>query len=260
MMGNSLKIYWVNFIVIGLVLSFLYVLPALAQPTSLRQFRGSKQLIQVRIEEATKITSEIEKDKSNLTLYKKRLFLNGELLVLSEDTDDWNIYADKYEADLSNIIELEKTARNYDARGRFLIARLNHLSVANVSDLYPHNRYIDMAASDFLNAIQLTAPQLRQTYYSNLNLLYRFRPQKLISAPNFSKWKALIPYELVRKDFDLSVKYGQLALEGVPNSDLLRDLKKQLVITYLSNADVAARLGDSATALKFTQAAQKYRE
>ena len=243
------------------MLSCLFVLPILAQPTSLRGFRGNNQLIQNRIEEAAKITSRIEKDKSNVTLYKKRLFLYGELLVLNDDPTIQNTYADRYEADFSNIIELEKTEQNYYQRGGYITTKLNNLSVKNISDLYPRNSYVDLAAADFLKALELTSdPQKRQSYYTNLSIIYSTRPQRLVAAPDFPNWHNEIPLELVKKDFEMSIKFSQLALKAGARLPFIETLKQNLVAAYLVNAETATKLGDSATALKFTQAVQKYRK
>jgi hypothetical protein len=264
MIGRSLNIYRIEFVVIALMLVFLCVLPSIAQPTSLRDFKapGRQRMTQERLKELEQINVQIENDKSNVSLYKKRLQIYGDLGELNYDVPNfWDNYRDKYEADLSKIIALEKTAGNYYQRGAYITEKLRRLSVKNVSDIYPHNSYVDAATSDFLKALRLTPdPQEIQNYYTNLSVIYSTRPKLLVSAPDFPKWKDKIPLKLVQKDFELSIKYSRLALEAGASLPFIDTLKKNLAATYLTNAETATKLGDSATSLKFTQAAEKYRE
>lgn len=270
MTGNLLNFHRVNFVIIGLLLSFLYVLPVAAQPTTLSEFHpaGRKQMTEARLERVNEITEQIKNQNSNTALYQKRVQLYGELLQLNFDNKDWFIYADKYERDLSRLIELEGTAEDYYRRGNWFVSRLIYSTPLypypapnKISELYPHNRYADAAVSDFLKALQLTSdPQQIQSCYTNLSIIYSTRPHLLASASDFSKWKDKIPLKLVQKDFEMSIKYSQLALEAGASLPFTDTLKKNLVSTYLTNAETATKLGDSATALKFTQAAQKYRQ
>ncbi|MGI9037085.1 MAG: hypothetical protein ACR2GD_13750 [Pyrinomonadaceae bacterium] len=269
MRGNSLNVYRANFIVITFMLAFLCVLPIMAQPTSLRSFPLTARMKMTwdRLKELEQINSQIENNKSNVSLYKKRLQIYGELLELTSDNNR-NTYADKYEADLSYITELEKTSEAYFKRGNWFLSRFIYNASdsayslpSKISELYPHNSYFDKATADFLKAIQLTSdPHNLQAIYTNLSIIYRARPQLLVSAPDFPKWKDEIPLKLVRQDLEMSIKYQELAIKAGANLPYIKELKHSLVATYLSNAEVAEKLGDSATALKYTQAAQKYRE
>lgn len=55
-----------------------------------------------------KLTERIRKDDRNVALYRKRLHLYSYyLLRINFDNSDWELYANKAEADLSRIIELE---------------------------------------------------------------------------------------------------------------------------------------------------------
>lgn len=267
-MNNLFNVYWTKLGLVGLILAFLYVLPVVAQPTTLSEFHpaGRKQMTEARLERVNEITERIKNQNSNTALYQKRVQLYGELLQLNFDNKDWFIYADKYERDLSRLIELDGAAESYYRRGDWLSSRLRYSiplypypAPNKISELYPHNRYADAAASDFLKALRLTSdPQQMQSYYTNLSIIYNTRPHLLASASDFPKWKDKIPLKLVQKDFEMSIKYSHLALEAGASLPFTDTLKKNLVSTYLTNAETAAKLGDSATALKFTQASQKY--
>lgn len=267
MIGRSLNIYRIKFVVMASVLVFLCVLSTVAQPTSLRQSR-SKQMTQKRLEKIDEITKQIRNNSSNIALYKERSEIYRELLELNFDNNDWFVYADKLESDLSRLVDLEGTAEDYYRRGDWLVSRLLYSTPLypypapnKISELYPDNRYVDAAASDFLKALRLTSdPQEIQSYYTNLSIIYSTRPRLVVSAPDFPKWKDKIPIKLIQKDFEMSIKYSQLALEAGESLPFTDTLKKNLVSTYLTNAETATKLGDSATALKFTQAAQKYRQ
>lgn len=271
MINNLFSVRRISFAVIGLILSYLCVSPALAQPTRPRPrpipYQERMEMANRSIKELDQISSQIENDKPDVSLYKKRLEIYAKLRGLYfDDNDKWKIYDERYEADLSRVIELEQTAQNYLNRGQWFISRFaysgSHYPLPNkISDLYPHNNYFDKSIADILKAAQLTsASDTLEMIYNELSFRYRLRPLMLLSVPDFPKWKDEIPLELVRQDLNLSIKYSELALKDgakLPHSQVS---KTNLLWTYEASAEIATKLGDSATALKFTQTAQKYRE
>lgn len=265
---NLLNFHRVNFIVIGLFLSFLYALPTLAQPTRPRPipYQMRMEFTRADIKELEQVSSQIENDKSNVALYKKRLEIYDRLRKdYFDDVDTWRDYDNKYGADLSRIIGLERTAENYLNRGKWFFMKIAFLGPYypppnKVSELYPRNIYVDKASADFLKAVQLTSdPKTLSEIYGALSSTYLTRAQALAFAPDFPKWKDEIPLELVRQDLDSAIKYSQLALKVGSKLSDSKAFEDSLRTAYLASAQVAAKSGDSETSLKFTQAAQKYR-
>lgn len=213
-----------------------------------------------RLEEVEKLTWNIKKNDKNIALYKTRIEFYQDLMELNFDNNDWTIYADKFEADLSRLIELDGTPHNYSWRGSWFTERFRRFPpISKTAELYPRNRYFDNAASDYLKAAQLnSAPTNLISVYTNLGELYALRPQKLLPDANLQKWRAKFPFKLVLSDFDKAVKYRQKALEigsKMPYADVL---KSNLAGTYKISADTASRLGDYETALKLYREGQNY--
>ena len=86
---NLLSTYRIQFLVIALMLISLCVLPTIAQPTSLRDFKspGRKQMTQKRLVKIDEITKQVRNDPSNVALYKERSQIYGELLQLNFDNN-----------------------------------------------------------------------------------------------------------------------------------------------------------------------------
>lgn len=242
-----------------LILIFCFVLSIAAQPGDIDKLSPfeRKRLTQNTQNRVDLLSGQIKKDDRNVVLYKERLRLYSFLLELNFDNSDWEIYADKYEADLSRIIELEKTGEKYGWRGGFLQQRLYRSPPPKkITELYPHNRYFDKAESDFTEAIRLTSdPEQLQTVYSVLSGLYTLRPQKLVSAPNFPEWRDKVRLKPVLDDFDAAIKSSKKALEFEPKSE---GLQSNLVAIYMTNADTAVELGAFRVALEFYDAGQSY--
>ncbi|HQU83313.1 MAG TPA: hypothetical protein PKY59_09325 [Pyrinomonadaceae bacterium] len=239
-----------------------FVLTSFAQPTSLREFNApSRQLMtegtQIKIDA---LTEQIEKDRNNVALYRKRLRLYFDLIELNFDNRNWTIYADKSEADLSLIIELEETPENYLARANWLSERLRRSPPAErVVELYPDNQYFNKAAADYLKAIQLDSDSKNLvSVYTNLSGLYVIRPYKLAASPNFQARRTKIPLKLVRNDFDNSIKYGQLALEISAKMSSADVLRENLATTFMLNINTAVKLKDFQTALGFYESGKNF--
>jgi len=246
---------------------FSFIVTVSAQPTSYRDFSPSQRRTmtldtQGRVD---KLSQQIQSDKSSVALYKERRDLYYNLLQLNFDNSSWEMYASKFEADLSRIIKLEETAENYSRRGNWLLARLiytypfHYASPPKLSELYPHNRYVDGAATDYLEAAKRTSDPLELlSIYTNLRHLYETRPQKLVTAPDFPKWRSKIQLKLILDDFDKSIKYGLKAVEiddKISDSDTVRAL---LAGTYKLNGDAAVKLEAYQTALELYEAGKKY--
>lgn len=263
-LNNAVKAGLRNIAAICLALAcvLFFASSAVGQPTSLRDFTPSQRraMTEDKLEKAANLTERIKKDSRNVALYRERLQFYQDLMELNFDNRDSLLYADKFEADLSRLVELEETADNYIWRGNWFSERLRRLPpTSKIAGLYPLNQYVDKAASDYLKAIQLiSAPTNLISAYANLSELYTTRPQKLLPDADFQKWRAEIPFKLVLSDFDNAIKYRRKALEagaGLSYADLL---KANLAGTYKKNADTASRLGDYETALKLYQAGQNY--
>lgn len=245
-----------------LVCALCFIPPIAAQPTGLRDFNPpSRKLMtgetQKKVDE---LSERIIKDNRDTALYRERLRLFQNLMELNFDNNDWTVYADKFEADLSRIIELDETAENYLSRGNWFSERLRRSQPPEkIAELYPDNQYVDKAVSDYLKAIQLDSnPKNLVSVYTNLGGLYGIRPQKLVTAPNFQTWRTEIPLKLVENDLDNAVNYCLKAVEigaKLPYADVLRE---NLATTYMINMDAAVKLKAYQTALKFYEAGKIY--
>lgn len=263
-LSNLNKVNLRNWTAICFVLVCLvcFISQIAAQPTSFRNFSPNqrKGMTQGFLEDVEKLTRRIEKDNQNIAFYKERLQFYKNLLELNFDNSDWLVYADKLEADLSRIIELEETADNYVWRGNWFSERLRRSPPSEkISELYPINKYFDKAVSDYLKASRLNSePQKLTSIYNNLSELYSLRPQKLVLSADFRTGQSEIPLKLVLNDFDASIRYRREAFESgykLPYADLL---KTSLAGTYKTNADTAFELGEYKTALNFYEAGQNY--
>lgn len=239
-----------------------FVAPCAAQPTSIRDFNPSQRraLMEDRLEKTANLTGRIIKDNRNVALYRERLRLYYDLFELNFDNGSSTVYADKFEADLSRIIELEETPENYLARAEWLGERLRRSPPPEkIAGLYPANRYFDKAVSDYLKASRLdSSPQNLVGVYKNLSGLYAARPQKLVSSPSFPAWRARIPLKLVRNDFANAVKFGLKALNSGTTMPYAGLLKESLAATYRMNIDAAVKFGDYQTALEFYESGKNY--
>jgi tetratricopeptide (TPR) repeat protein len=250
-----------------LISVFSFIVPVAAQPNMLRLYDADqrKAMTLETQERVDKLTRQIQNDKRNVALYKKRLEFYHNLLELNFDNSSWEIYANKFEADLSRIIRLEGTAENYSWRANLRQTRLLysypfHFSPPkNLSELYPHNRFVDGATADYMEVLKRTSVPLEiESVYTNLRYLYSMRPQILVMSPNFPKWRSKIRLKLVFDDFDKSIKYGLKAVEiddKISDSDTVRAL---LAGTYKLNGDAAVKLGTYQIALELYEAGKKY--
>lgn len=261
--NNSHHNYFFKLFAIGLFLGYICVSSIVAQPTSSREFPpiSRKAMTQDHLEKISKITSQINNDKSNLELYRERLKSYSELLELNFDNETWILFANNYEADLSKIIELDQTAENYHHRGNFLTRRLNESTMIKaISDLYPSNQFVDKATRDFFKATKLnSSPKNLQGIYTSLSILYLSRPQNLVAPSNLSKWRDKVVFKWVKADLDNSIKYSQLALQAGSPLPFAETLKSNLYATYLLTAEIASKLGEKDTAQKYMEAAEKYK-
>lgn len=267
---NSVKIILENSAAICFVLAgvFSLISPIIAQPTSFRDYAPGvrKYYSQEHQEEIDKLTQRIKSDNRNVALYKARIQLYTELLELNFDNSNWTVYADKLEADLSRLVELEGTAEAFLWRGGWLQSRLLysfpiHFSQPpkKLTELYPHNRYIDGATSDYMEALRRISDSAElQSVYTNLSILYSTRPQKLVSAPNFPKWRKRVRLKLILADFDNAIKYSRKALEVGAKLPYADGLKQNLAGTYQTSAEVAFKLGADKTAVGFYEEGQNY--
>lgn len=238
------------------------IFQAAAQPTIFRSYNPNarKGMTQRFLEDVDKITVLIEKDSRNVALYKQRAQFYKNLLELNFDNNDEIIYADKFEADLLRIIDLEKTARNYAWGGSWFSYRLKESPPPEkIGELYPSNQYLDKAVSNFLNSIRLDSkPDNVSGTYGQLSELYRTRPQKLLSSPNFHQWQSKIPLKLVINDLDNSITHRRKSFEIGAEFPAADQLKALLSETYRTNAETAFKLGEYKTALNFYEAGQKF--
>jgi|GEM_PF-2976255 len=239
---------------------FFSIVTIVAQPTSLRHFSPyEREMMTLETQERVdKLTQQIRHDKSNIALYKERLRLYYNLIELNYDNNDWELYADKFEADLSHIIQLEGTAEAFKERGSFVTERIRRSQPPKeITELYPRNRYIDQSASDYLEAIRRTSdPLMLVSIYTALSDLYTLRPQKLVSAPNFPKWRNRIQLKPILNDFEIAVKYIRKALEIGAKQPYANVLTGNLIEIYVRNADTAFKLEAYQIALELNEVCQ----
>lgn len=249
-------------ICLAIVCAVCFILPALAQPTSFRNYSPEtrKRMTQETLLEVAGLTAQIKKDSRNPALYNERLRFYGKLLELNFDNGERQIYADRYEADLSRIIEIERTAENFIRRGDFLSEELRLAAPPEkFTELYPSNRYVDRAASDYMEALRLRSnARATENIYTALGYLYSSRPQKLVSTPNFPKWRNEIQLKLVFDDFAASIKYARQALEIGNKSTHADVLRGNLMAAYMIDADSAVKLEAYQTALELYEEGQNY--
>ena len=209
-------------------------------------------MTQSTLGEVKEISQRIKQNPENIALYKERRNLYSDLLELNFDNASWDTFADKYEADLSRIIQLERTPENLLWRAGFLQSRIFRLRTPQgLTELYPRNRFFDQAAADYEEALKLdSSPQLQERIYSELGGLYTTRSQKLASAPNAKKWLSEVTKKLIIDDILKAIEFSRKALEISGQAEVERE---NLAAIYMTNTDSATKLGMYGIAAKLTK-------
>lgn len=243
---------------VGILAFLLLGASVVAQPGNIEDYGPveRKRMTEYGLEIISNLSKQIHEDKKNVSLYKERATKFFRLIEVNFDNPSQDLYRDKYEADLSWIIELEPTAENYIRRGSFLEHRLRISTVPQeITELYPKNEYFDRALDDLTKAISITSDsQERMTAYTYLSGLYIRRPRKLVSSPKLSEFRKKVDLKKVIEELENAIRSSQRALEESRETSL----SANLISIYQESADIAARLGLYEAAFRFFESGGKY--
>lgn len=176
-------------------------------------------------------------------------------MELNFDNSDWEMYADKFEEDLANIIGLAPTVENLKARASFLRERLVHSPPSAISELYSNNRFFERAKSDLLEASKKATDRITmESVYGALSDLYTLRAQ--LGVGNFRFLRTEDKKHVVT-DIRIATDYANKAWMIADQSRSGYASAEGLIEVYVRNADTVFKLGNYQDALNLYESLKK---